>query len=167
MVACRSVVLRVGVGRYATLGPIEALVVLRWNILVDVYVGHGRRREARRCCKLLIQATAGARRAVPVHGGDGASGDGAIDSGRLRDQMHAWRRPIRLAMSIAIFRIVVVVRTVVIIRTLDPIPGLILCFRLSVPLGAGTASCGSMAWVVLLCPTASVQLRAVDRRCVT
>jgi hypothetical protein len=68
-------------------------------------------------------------------------------------------------MSIAIFRVVVVLWTVVV---LDLIPGLVLvpCFRLSIPLGAGTAMCGSMAWVVL-CLTASVKLRAVDRGPVT
>jgi len=45
---------------------------------------------------------------------------------------------------------------------------LVLRFRLSVPLGAGTvtAKCGPMTWV-LSSPTASVQLRAMDRRRVT
>lgn len=69
------------------------------------------------------------------------------------------RRPIRVAVSIAIFRIIVAMRTLVIIRTLDLIPGLVpvLCSRLGIPLGTGTvtAKCGSMAWVVL-CTTVTV-----------
>lgn len=79
LVACRSVIQRVGVGRCATLGLIEAFVVLHWDILVEVmevHACHGRKREARRFCKLFVQATAGAGRTLPVHGGDGA-----IDSG--------------------------------------------------------------------------------------
>ena len=103
--------------------------------------------------------------------------------------MRHGRRAIRIAMSIAVFRVVVVRWIVVIIRMLDPIPGLdhvfppqsdgmgaiaksmaylvlVPCIRLSIPLGAGTAMCGSMTWVVL-CPTVTVQLRAVDRRRVT
>ena len=103
--------------------------------------------------------------------------------------MHSGCRPIRIAMSIAIFRVVVVLWTVVKIRVLDPIPGLglspricfvkqwdgryismaylvLLFFRLSVTLASRAAKCGSMAWLVL-CPTTRVVLRVVDRRYVT
>lgn len=89
---------------------------------------------------------------------------------------HGRRWPIRIAMSVAVFRIVVVLRAVVIIHImmLDLIPRLsrivlvfcqesdgighckctaylvlVPCFRLSIPLRAGIAMCGSTAWVVL------------------
>ena len=89
---------------------------------------------------------------------------------------HGRRWPIRIAMSVAVFRIVVVLWAVVIIRIMmfDLIPRLsrivlvfcpqsdgighckciaylvlVSCFRLSIPLRAGIAMCGSTAWVVL------------------